>query len=229
MNTIKPTDPNGKVLNLSDMTVFVCVLDSKGNYGKNIYWKGKTVGGWGMDGSTEPLADGEVTVGDGSGIAIYNNIRVNADGNEYTGKSGAKASPLLMKVSGEVDLVCSNIAPPGFSINGNSTPVAVDLADIKPTDMNGKVLSLSDITVFVCLLDDKGNYGDSIYWKGKSLGGWCIDGTSEILPAGKIILNPGQGFAVYNNVKANANGDEYTGKSGAQATPIIMSLPSPVK
>lgn len=228
LKTIKPTDPNGKVLNLSDGTVFVCLLDSNGNYGSLIYWKGKSLGGWSKSGENTVIADGEVLIGDGVGIAVYNNIRVNANGDEYTGKSGATTSPLKFLVSGQVDLVCKNLVAQGFSINGNSTPSSIDLTKVKPTDMNGKVLNLSDGTVFVCLLDSEGNYGTLIYWKGKTLGGWSKSGESALLSEGEVVLSPGRGFAVYNNVRANANGDEYTGKSGAVATTIYLTLPSPV-
>ena len=118
LNSLRPTDPNGNVISLSDGTIYVCVLDSSGNYGENIKWRGKTLGGWSKDGTTI-IANGEVTIGEGVGIAVYNNIKVDGDGNETTKKTGV-AAPAKFQVSGEVDLVCKNLAAPGYSISGNS-------------------------------------------------------------------------------------------------------------
>ena len=225
LNSLRPTDPNGNVLSLSDGTLYVCVLDSAGNYSENIRWRGKTLGGWSKDGTTL-ISDGEVEIGEGVGIAVYNNIKVDSDGNETTKKGGVSAQAKF-QVSGEVDLVCKNLVAQGFSITGNSTPSAIDLTAVKPTDLNGKVLNLSDGTVYICLLDAAGNYGENIRWRGKTLGGWSVDGTT-VISQGDVVIAAGSGFAVYNNVKADENGNESTGKK-ATATSIYLSLPSPVK
>ena len=224
LTDLKPTDPKGKVLSLSDGTFYVCIVDQSGNYSNNYMWRGKTLGGWSLDGENL-IPSGSVTIGDGVGILVYNNIKVDAEGNESTAKK-ATSSPALIQVSGQVDLVCKNLIATGFSISGNSTPVSVDLKRVRPTDMNGNILSLSDGTVYVCLLDSTGNYGDNIMWRGKTLGGWSKDGTN-VIADNEVVITPGCGLLIYNNVKADANGNESTAKK-ATATTIYLTLPPPV-
>ena len=216
-------DPNSNVISLTDGAIFVCVLDSTGNYGSNIEWRGKTLGGWSVDG-TSIIADKQIMVGDGAGIVVFNNIRVDSSGNESIGKKAVKA-PILLQVSGEVDLECRNLIPSGWSITGNSTPSDVKLNAIVPTDLNGNTISLTDGAVFICIIDEDGNYGDNIEWRGKTLGGWSVDGATVV--SDSVTIEAGKGFAINNTVKADANGNESTGKK-ATATSIYLTLPSPI-
>ena len=221
LNTLVPKTPAGVDIS-GDNKVQIYVLDSAGNYGDTIAWCGKTLKGWSKDSGATKIADGEVTIGNGQGIAVYNNLKVNANGVEAT--KNATASSLIFLVSGKVDLTCANVAVSGYSVNGNSTPVTIDLTSIVPKTPAGVTVS-GDNKIQVYLLDDAGNYGDTIAWCGKTLQAWSKDSGATALATGEVILVPGKGFAVYNNLKVNSSGVEAT--KNATASPVVLQLPIP--
>lgn len=221
LNNLVPQTPAGVDIS-GDNKVRVYVLDDAGNYGDTIAWYGKTLQGWSKDSGATKIADGEVTVGNGKGFAVYNNLKVNANGVEAT--KNATASSLVFLVSGKVDLTCQNIAVSGYSVNGNSTPVTIDLGSIVPKTPAGVTLT-GDNKVRIYLLDAEGNYGDTIAWYGKTLVGWSKDSGATKIAEGEVTLAPGKGFAIYNNLKVNATGVEAT--KNATASPVVLQLPIP--
>ncbi len=221
LNTLVPQTPAGVDIS-GDAKVRVYVLDDAGNYGDAITWYGKTLKGWSKDDGATKIADGEVSIDNGKGFAVYNNLKVNANGVEAT--KNATPSSLIFLVSGKVDLTCQNIAASGYSVNGNSTPVSIDLSTIVPKTPAGVTVS-GDSKIRIYLLDDAGNYGDAITWYGKTLVGWSTDDGATKIATGSVMLSPGKGFAVYNNLKVNANGVEAT--KNASASPVVLQLPIP--
>ena len=219
LNTLKPTTPAGVTIT-GDSKVTVFVLDEAGNYGTPIVWYGSK-GYWSKDNGASKIADKDVVIVNGKGFALNNTLKT-LNGVESTGRQ-AKASPASFTVSGEVDLVCANAIPYGYSINGNSTPVAFDVRSIIPqTPKLVKITGDSKVTVF--LLDKDGNYGTPIVWYG-SKNYWSQDnGATEIAATP---LNPGQGFAVNNTLKT-LNGVESTGRQ-AKASDAVLKIPTPIK
>ena len=220
IKTIKPILPSGVAVG-QNQKVTIFVLDESGNYGVAIYWYGKS-NMWTKDG-IKSINDGEVMVGNGQGVAVWNTVKVNASTGVEVTKGGVTSS-IKMLVSGEVDLVCKNTVPTGYMINGNSTPNAINLKKITPRLLNGTALRQNQkVTVF--MLDEDGNYGAAIYWYGKT-GIWTTDGATEISDLDGT-LNAGQGFAIWNTVKINAStGAEVT--KGGVTTSIYLELPSPI-
>ena len=203
--------------------VQIYLLDTAGNYGTAYMWYG-SLGGWSTDGSSKVLS-GTVTIGDGVGVAVYNQLKVLATtGVESTART-AVSTNAVFQVSGAVELTPANAAVSGFSLNGNNTPVAIDLTDITPVTPNGVTIT-GNGKVQIYLLDTAGNYGTAYMWYG-TLGGWSTDGTT-VISEGDVTLKPGQGFAVYNQLKVLATtGAESTART-AVASPAVLNLPSPV-
>ena len=203
--------------------VSVYLLDTAGNYGTPYSWYG-SLGGWSADG-TSTIASGTVTIGDGTGIAVYNSLKVLATtGVESTART-ADSTNAVFQVCGAVELTPANAAVSGFSLSGNTTPVAIDLTDITPVTTNGVTITGNN-KVSIYLLDTAGNYGTPYSWYG-SLSGWSTDG-STVISEGDVALNPGQGFAVYNSLKVlPATGAESTART-AVASPAVLKLPSPI-
>ena len=220
IKNIKPVLPSGVAVG-QNQKVTVFVLDESGNYGVAIYWYGKN-SMWTKDG-VNSLNDGEVMVGNGQGVAVWNTVKVNADTGAEVSKGGVTSSIKIL-VSGEVDLICKNTVPTGYMINGNSTPNQINLKSITPRLLNGTAVGQNQkVTVF--MLDKDGNYGAAIYWYGKT-GIWTTDGVNEISDLAGT-LNPGQGFAIWNTVKVNATTGAEVSKGGV-TTPIYLELPSPI-
>ena len=220
IKTLRPYLINGNAVS-RNQTVKIFVLDNEGNYGVAIVWYGST-GIWTKDGATA-IADGEVMVGTGNGIAVQNTVKVNSSTGAEVAKGGV-TTPIYFLVSGEVDLICQNVVPAGYMINGNSTPAAINLRNVTPRLPNGNAVSRNQ-TVKIFLLDDEGNYGPAIVWYGAT-GIWTTDGSAEISTA-EGALAVGQGFAVQNTVKVNASTGTEVAKGGA-STPIYLELPSPI-
>lgn len=223
LTTIVPKTPAGADIT-GDNKVQVFTLDTDGNYGETIIWCPKTAGGWSADSGETKIAEGKVTIANGQGFAVYNNLKVNGSGVEAT--KNATSSPSVFVVSGEVDLVCANTVPSGYSVNGNSTPVAIDLNQIVPQTPAGVDIS-GDNKVQVFTLGTDGNYGETIIWCPKTAGGWSADSGATKIADGEVVFEPGVGFAVYNNLKVNASGVEAT--KNANASPAVLKLPSPIK
>ena len=203
--------------------VQVYLLDTLGNYSTAYAWYG-SLNGWSTDGTTT-IPSGSVTIGDGVGVAVYNSLKVlPTTGAESTARQ-AVSTNAVFQVSGAVELTPANAAVSGFSLSGNSTPVAVDLADITPVTTNGVTIT-GNGKVQIYLLDTAGNYGTAYAWYG-TLGGWTTDGSTKI-SAGAVMLASGQGFAVYNSLKVlPATGAESTARQ-AVASPAVLNLPSPL-
>ncbi len=205
--------------------VQVFLLDTAGNYGTTYSWYG-SLGGWSTDNGESTIGSGAVTIGDGVGVAVYNQLKVLATtGAESTARQ-AVSTNAVFQVSGAVELTPANATVSGYSLSGNSTPVAVDLAEITPVTTNGVTITGNN-KVQVFLLDTAGNYGTTYSWYG-SLSGWSTDNGQSVVQAGAVKLNPGQGFAVYNQLKVlPATGAESTARQ-AVASPAVLNLPSPV-
>lgn len=221
MNTLVPATPAGVALT-GDGKVKIYVLDSKGNYGDVILWYG-TKQVWG-DANGVAIENGDVVIENGCGFALNNSLKVDAAGKESTARN-AQLSPASITVSGQVDLVCANVVPTGYSINGNSTPVAFDLTDIVPQTPAGVAIT-GDGKIKIYTLDSKGNYGDVIVWAGTKES-W-VDSSSQAIEKGTVALAPGAGFAVNNSLKVDAAGKESTARN-AVASAAILKLPSPIK
>ena len=221
IKTLKPILPAGaQVANNQKVSIFV--LDAAGNYGASISWYGKKEM-WTIDG-VNAIADGEVMVGAGQGIAVWNTVKVN----ETTGAEVAKGgvtTPIHFLVSGEVDLECRNLVPAGYMLNGNSTPVSINLKNVTPRLPSGLAVA-NNQKVSVFKLDSAGNYEASISWYGKS-GMWTKDGTNPISDE-EGVLAPGCGFAVWNTAKINAATGAEVAKGGV-ATAIYLELPRPIE
>ncbi len=219
INTLKPATQNGVTL-VGDGKVTIYALDTDGNYGTPIVWYG-TKGYWSKDNGASKLADGEIVLRDGQGFALNNALKT-LNGEESTHRN-AKLSPATITVSGEVDFVCANVIPYGYSINGNATPVAFDLRDIEPQTPAGVTLT-GDGKATIYLLDTDGNYGTPIVWYG-SKKYWSQDNGATSI--GETMLGAGVGFAV-NNALKTLNDAESTHRN-AKASAAVLKIPAPVK
>jgi hypothetical protein len=219
LNTLKPATQAGVVL-VGDSKVKIFVLDEGGNYGTPIVWYG-TKGYWSKDNGATKIPDGEVVIENGEGFALNNGLKT-LDGVESTNRKAVE-SPAVLTVSGEVDLVCSNVVPYGYSINGNSTPVAFDLRNVIPqTPSCITITGDSKVKIYTLGLD--GNYGAPIVWYG-SKGYWSQDnGATEIK---ETILKPGEGFALNNGLKT-LDGVESTNRKAVESS-AVLKLPAPIK
>lgn len=225
LNEITPCTPAGVAI-VGDGKVSLQVVSTEGYYGTVYSWCPATCGGWSADGGATKIADNVVSFSAGEGFAMYNSLSVKADGTEGTGR-GTTKSPATMLVSGEVDLVCKNVVPSGYSISGNSTPTKIYLSDITPTTPAGVAIA-GDGKVSLQVVSTEGYYGTVYSWCPATCGGWSADGGATKIAATEVPLNPGEGFAMYNSLSVNASGVEATGR-GTTKSPAVLSLPSPVK
>ena len=223
LSQITPMLADGTALT-GDAKVAAYVLNDTtyGIYGSPYRWY-SSLDGWSVDGTTK-IADNAVTLPVGAGFAVYNNVKTK-DGVESTAK-GSVATAIAFLVSGEVDLVCQNAIPALWSVSGNNSPVQRYLSDFVPTLPNGTALT-GDAKVAVYTLNDTtyGIYGTPYRWYA-SLGGWSLDGTTK-LADDAVTFEPGEGFAVYNNIKTK-DGVESTAK-GSVASAIIFNTKSPLE
>jgi hypothetical protein len=219
LNSLKPTTTAGVTLT-GDGKATVYVLGTDGNYGTSVMWYGSK-GYWSKDNGATKIADGEVVIKNGEGFALNNSLKT-LDGAESTNRKAVE-SPAAITVSGEVDLICSNVVPFGYSINGNSTPIAFDLRDVVPQTPAGVAIT-GDGKATVYLLGTDGNYGTSIIWYG-SKGFWSQDnGSTEIK---ETIIPPGVGFALNNGLKIK-DGVESTARGSVESS-AVLKLPAPIK
>ena len=208
--TSKPTDwCNGAIV--------INKIKDTGNYDDtyNFFWT-KTKQGWFKGtSSTTPIDPKDVTFKNGEAMLV-NNV--------YSG--GA----VFFRISGEVDLICENIAPAKNSLFGNSTPVDIKLSQIgvakwidnkkvpfdgsatsKPTDWcNGAIV--------INKIKDSGNYDDTynFFWT-KTKQGW-FKGTSSTTPISgdtDVTLKAGEAFLLNNVLSSGCS--------------IVLTLPKPIK
>ena len=76
LQAIVPMTPKGAAISLKDGTVYIKFMDDGGNYYKTYNWQGKTLGNWAEEGKTTSITNGEVMIGEGWGIEVYNGLRV---------------------------------------------------------------------------------------------------------------------------------------------------------
>lgn len=191
-------------------------IKDSGNYDDTyiFYWN-KTKQGWykGTT-STTPIDAEAVQFSNGEAMLVNNT---------YSG--GA----VFFRMSGEVDLICENIAPTKYSLFGNSTPVAIDLKDVMvsrwinnekvPFDgsSSSKATDWCPGAVRISKIKDSGNYDDTyiFYWN-KTKQGW-YKGTTATKPIDKeeFVLEPGESFLINNTLTSGAS--------------IVLTLPKPIK
>ena len=194
-----------------------------GDYSSTVYSWYPSVGGWSKDNGGSKIADEECPLDPGVGFAIYNNVKMNASGDQST-KPSDPVSPIHLLCSGEVDLVNQNVIPAGWAVSGNATPISLYLKDIKPMLTSGKDLTIGG-KVTIQLMEDRkvGDYSSTVYSWYPSVGGWSKDNGGSKIADEECPLDPGVGFAIYNNVKMNASGDQST-KPSDPVSPIYLNV-----
>lgn len=121
------------------------------------------------------------------------------------------AEDVFFQVSGEVDLINKNLIPnQDFSLNGNSLPVPVDLANIKVVDADGEPSFYGAVTIQT--MDENNTFDgetcEMYTWDGEV---W-LDGEDVPVDPEVKIFNPGDAFLVVNSA-----GDE-----------LYLQFPSPI-
>ena len=165
-------------------------ITAVGDYGTAYNYR-LSKGGWCQ--SSTYIGTGVVTFGDGEGVALYN----------------GDSSPLLLQVSGSVNLTPVSTAIPAssYKIIGNMTPVAVDIQSVIP--YIGDTICSANNRVRIQKVTTIGDYGTAYNWR-QSKGGWCQGST--YIGTGVLTLNPGEAVAVLN------------GESSA----VTLKFPSPI-
>ena len=160
--------------------------------------------GW-CDSST-PLTDGECTFTDGEGFYFYN----------------GQGEDVIFQMSGSVKLTQTSIpVATGYSIFGNSTPVVIDVRDIKVYNSDGKEMNDDNSTtpsrrsrnkIQIQKLADTGAIDASHTYKFTTQNnkGWCDNSTP--LAEGEFELQPGESVYLYNG----------------QGETVYLQLPSPI-
>ena len=218
LNDITPTTTN-RVALTGNAKVTVFKLTTTGAYGTSYAWYPAV--GWSADGGTTGVSDGVVTFTSGEGFAMSSTYK-ELNGVESTNKK-AVAAPMAMLVSGEVDLVCKNAVPYGYSISGNATPLPLDLNDITPITTNSVALT-GNAKVTVFKLGTAGTYETSYAWYPSV--GWSADGGATGLANGIVTFTAGEGFALSSTYK-ELNGVESTNKKAVGA-PLLLQLKKPL-
>ena len=228
----------------NDRKIFIRKIDDAdpnvGVYGTAFYWS-FLLDGW-TSNSVDVIERGAVPLADGEGFAIRNDIKMNGS---YTAENygpGSKYSPIRLRVSGEVDLVCKNAIPSYWSVTGNNTPVDLKLTDFRPFIEIGGVLkeigetlasktSGNDRKIFIRKIDDAdptvGVYGTAYYWS-FLLNGWTIDGSVVVTPENAPSIKSGEGFAIHNDVKTNSGKTAENYGPGSKYSPIVLKVKNPI-
>ena len=214
---------DGNTALTGDGKVSVQVIEdsSIGAYGQIYNWY-STLGGWSVDGAVK-IADDAVPLTTGAGFAIYNNVKAKSGAESYA--KGSANVAIVILCSGEVDLVCKNAIPTFWSVTGNNSPVKRYLSNFIPTLEDGTALT-GDGKVSVQKIEDVqiGAYGQIYNWY-STLGGWSVDGAVKIADDA-VPFEPGEGFAIYNNVKMKSGVESYA--KGSTNVPILLKTKSPL-
>ena len=203
LTDIQICDENGNILEDVYSQIFIQKLDETGNYLGSFSFDHDSYPtyGWVDDDNGTEVMPGDYTFKIGEAVSINNTCY---------------GSTVYFKVSGEVDLINKNEINEGFVIWGNSTPVTVDLTDIRMVDESGNVLDDVYSQIFIQKLDETGNYLNSFSFDHDSYPtyGWVDDDNgTEVMP-GDYTLLPGEAVSVNNTVY------------GAK---VWFTLPCPVK
>ena len=232
---ITPCKTNdNSVLNV-DGKVSIRKIDPDGNWLTAYHWYGAAGKGWvtkdvdpetGREtGTVTPVVEGQVKFTAGEGVALYNIYQ--------TGSKTKTNHAVNMLVSGEVDLVCMNIVPYGWSVAGNSTPIKVDLYNVTVLATNNLEKLNVDGKVYLRKIDPDANFETAIHWYPKTSTGCCwvrkeVDPetgkeTGVIIPIveNEVVLNPGEGFAI--------NDTYQTGSKTKTNHAVILQLPTPIE
>ena len=219
LNDITPTTTNAVAIT-GNARVTIFKLGSSGAYGTMYAWYPAV--GWSSDNGATGVANGVVTFTSGEGFALSSTYK-ELNGVESTNKK-AVAAPMAMRVAGEVDLVCKNVVPAGYSISGNATPVALDINDITPMTTNSVAL-VGNARITVFKLGTSGTYGTMYAWYPAV--GWSSDNGASGVANGVVTFAPGEGFALSSTYK-ELNGVESTNKK-AVAAPMLLQLKKPIE
>ena len=209
----------------SDGNVFIQVIEDStaGAYGQIYLWF-SSLGGWSADEGKTKIADDAVPLTTGAGFAICNNVKAKSGAESYS--KGSANVAIVILCSGEVDLVCKNTVPSLWSVSGNNSPVKRYLSNFTPTLEDGTPLN-SDGNVFVQKIEDAnaGAYGQIYLWF-SSLGGWSADEGKTKIADDAVPFEPGEGFAICNNVKMKSGAESYS--KGSTNVPILLNTKSPL-
>ena len=156
-----------------DSTVSVQKMDDTGAYLDSYTY----IEGYGWYG-----AEGGVTIKTGEAICVNND----------------SGETVYFRVAGQVDLVNKNAVATGFVLWGNSTPVTIDLWDVKIVKADGSASEV-DSTVSAQKMDDTGAYLDS-YTYIEGYGWFGAEGGVELAPGESCCLNNDSGETVYLKV-----------------------------
>jgi len=164
-------------------------ISSSGNYTTAYsYYETPAKTGW-YNGDTKVEA-GDVVLTKGEAILVNN---------QY------KGLPVLFRVSGEVDLIPTNVVPAGFALYGNSTPVTVNLSAIAMLHQDGEPFGTSGArrcngAIMVNKISTGGNYTTAYsYYETPAKTGW-YDGDTKI-EGNAVTFAPGEAFLINNQYK----------------------------
>ena len=176
-------------------------INSTGNYTTTYsFYTMPAKSGW-YDGDTKVEA-GDVVLTKGEAILV-NNLY--------------KSMPVLFRVSGEVDLVPTNVIPAGFALYGNSTPVTVNLSAIAMLHQDGDPFGKSGArrcngAIKINKISTGGNYTTTYsFYTMPTKSGW-YDGDTKI-EGDAVTFAPGEAFLINNLYKS---------------MPVLIKLPSAV-
>ena len=180
-------------------------LSDDGSYGTSYaYYSTKTPIGWYDLRTQAAVTEGDVTFATGEGFAMNNALGESA----------------TITTSGAVDLINKNVIATGYSIMGNSTPVAIDLTKISCLNSDGTAFATSGRTgtcagkISIQQLSADGSYGTSYaYYSTKSPVGWYNLQTQAAVAEGDVVLAAGTAFAINNTLGSAA----------------LIALPSPIE
>ena len=187
LTDIQICDENGNILEDVYSQITIQKLDEGGYYLDSYSFDHESYPtyGWVNDVTGDEVNPSDYTFKVGEAISINNT---------------SYGSVVYFKVSGEVDLVNKNEINEGFVIWGNSTPVTIDLTDIRMVDESGAVLEDVYSQITIQKLDEGGYYLDSYSFDHESYPtyGWVNDVTGDEVEPDDYKLAPGEAVSVNN-------------------------------
>lgn len=179
LTTIKIVDETGAEFDPYD-AISVQVMDNTGAYTDYYSYSPAFYStGWGYNGAD--VNAGDVVIDPGEAFCVNN----------------ASGQKVFLVVNGEVDLINKNYVPnQDYVLWGNSTPISIDITDIKLVDAEGNEFDPFD-SVSLQVMDETGAYTEYYsYSPAFYTYGWSNSGT-EVSPT-EFVIKPGQSFCVNN-------------------------------
>ena len=200
----------GAAANACNGAIYVQKIDAEGSYGQEYIYYGKNASdtfgpGWYV-GTREAdggnlVVDDSITLKPGEGLIVYSGKNA-----KFQVAGGVKLEPMTNDIS------------TGYSFGGNSTPVTLNLADVKIKKPDGSdwlrtgaAANACNGAIYIQKIDAEGSYGQEYIYYGKNASdtfgpGWYVgtraaDG-SNLITGDMVTFAPGEGWIMYSGKSA---------------------------